>query len=246
MNYEISPDLQVESEAKETVVAAEIPINDGIHKEASGRHVYDVGSTSGRAVYGKSLDAAIAFLWEKVNRSVDFKADSKLSIQRAASYYGEIDKAISTIVRADVAALLTAEDLSKFEEIRVAINKKHEEVLKTVFATYAKPPDDECPECGTLLYNGKCVVCKGNSEMVKEASSPVLQFFESGFIVGMATDIMNYVVTSGMNLTDAINTAKDSFGLTKREEYRLRKYLNYMGMFAPQMIWLPPSETRFS
>lgn len=246
MNYEISPDLQVESEAKETVVAAEIPINDGIHKEASGRHVYDVGSTSGRAVYGKSLDAAIAFLWEKVNRSVDFKADSKLSIQRAASYYGEIDKAISTIVRADVAALLTAEDLSKFEEIRVAINKKHEEVLKTVFATYAKPPDDECPECGTLLYNGKCVVCKGNGEMVKEAGSPVLQFFESGFIVGMATDIMNYVVTSGMNLTDAINTAKDSFGLTKREEYRLRKYLNYMGMFAPQMIWLPPSETRFS
>jgi len=82
--------------------------------------------------------------------------------------------------------------------------------------------------------------------MVKEAGSPALQFFESGFIVGVATDIMNYVVTSGMNLTDAVNTAKESFGLTKREEYRLRKYLNYMGMVAPQMIWLPPSETRFS
>ncbi len=246
MKYEIATDLQVKSEAKEPVVAAELSINDKIKKEASGRHVYDVDSASGKEAYGRSLDSAIEFLWEKVNRSVDVRADNKLSIQRAASYYGEIDKAISTIVRSDVAGIMSNEDLSKFEEIRIAINKKHEDVLKTALAVHNKPSNDECLECGTLLYGGKCIACEGDGDMVKEAGSPALQFFESGFIVGVATDIMNYVVTSGMNLTDAVNTAKESFGLTKREEYRLRKYLNYMGMVAPQMIWLPPSETRFS
>ena len=106
---------------------------------------------------------------------------------------------------------------------------------------------DGCEICSAPLFENRCVVCASPVDgLKKEAGSPALDFHESGFVVGLATDIANYVITSGMNLNDAVKIAKETFDLTSREEYRLRKYLGYMGHMAPQVIWLPAAETRYA
>ena len=220
---------------------------EGINKEASGRPVLDVDhpQSSGKEAFGRSLDAALEFLWKRVKNDLNINYDSDLSVRRAASYYGAIDKAISDIVTSDVTASIDDDYMQEFERIRSAINNKHADVLSHVLVKHARPAEDECVVCGDVLFDGKCVACDGGT-LVKEAAPSPANFLEDGFIGGIAADIVNYVVSSGMNLNDGIAIAKASFELTAREEYRLRKYLNYMGMNAPQMIWLPPQETKFS
>jgi len=246
---------------KEITVIASAALDDievrdkgAISKEAFGRTVSDVDnvSFSGKEAYGKSLETAIEFLWKKVNDGVKVSPDSKSSVERAAAYYAMIDKSISDIVKSDVTASIPDESMDEFEKMRTAINDKHRAILASVLSKHSKPDEDICEQCGMPLFGDHCLICEDKSgqqsdgELVKNAASPSLQFFENGFIVGLATDISNYVITSGFNLNDAIKIAKDSFDLSPREEYRLRKYLNYMGYMAPQMIWLPASEVKHS
>ena len=225
-----------------------IEVREGLDKIA-GRSVSDVDhvQASGKEAYGRRLDEAIDFLWGKVRENVAVDSKSKTSVERAAAYYAMVDNAVSSIVTSDATASISTAQIAELDAIRSSINGKHREILASVVANHVRPSEDECTKCGSLLFDSHCVLCEGESgPLVKEAASPKLDFHESGFIVGIATDISNYVVTSGMNLNDAINIAKDSFSLDPREEYRLRKYLGYMGHMAPQMIWLPASETRYA
>jgi len=228
----------------------DIEVRENMEKTASGRMISDVDhpQTSGKEAYGRSLETAIDFLWKKVREDIKVDPSSKTSIEHAAAYYAMIDNAISSIVTADAAGEISDDDISKLDQIRSAINDKHRSILSSVVSVHSKPDEDGCSSCGAPLFNDRCVVCKADAEgqMIKEAGSPQLSFYENGFIVGLATDISNYVVTSGMNLNDAVKVAKDTFELSAREEYRLRKYLNYMGHMAPQMIWLPSAEVRHS
>jgi hypothetical protein len=241
------------SDEKDLIVVAsasydDIEVRDGIEKTA-GRMVSDVDHNiaSGKEAYGKDLDSAINFLWSKVREDINVDPRSKTSVEHAAAYYALIDNAISSIVTADAAAEISPKCIAELDSIRSEINRKHEGILASVITAHKKPAEDECDSCGAPLFESKCVVCSDESKgMVKEAGSPKIDFHESGFIVGLATDISNYVVTSGMNLNDAIKIAKETFSMTPREEYRLRKYLGYMGHMAPQMIWLPAAEVRYS
>ena len=231
----------------------DIEIRDGgMEKKAFGRTVTDADHTpsSGKEAYGRSLQSAIDLLWKKVNDGVKVSANNKTSVERAAAYYAMIDKTISDIVISDVTASISDEQIDEMEKMRSEINKKHKDILASVISRHVKPDKDSCENCGAPLFEDKCVVCQASvgadGEMIKNAGSPSLDFYENGFIVGLATDISNYVVTSGFNLNDAVKIARETFDLSSREEYRLRKYLNYMGYMAPQMIWLPASEVRHS
>jgi hypothetical protein len=227
----------------------DIEVREPMSKSASGRSVADVdhGQSSGKEAYGRNLETAIDFLWRKVRENITVDPSNKTSVEHAAAYYSMIDNAISSIVTADAAGEISHEDISRLDEIRSAINDRHRVILASVVSQHRKPSEDGCYSCGSPLFEERCVVCGSNDgQMIKEAGSPKLDFHESGFIVGLATDISNYVITSGMNLNDAIKIARDSFNMTAREEYRLRKYLGYMGHMAPQMIWLPAAEVRHS
>jgi hypothetical protein len=221
---------------------------DGMSKTAAN-YVSDVdhGNFSGKEAYGKSLDAAIDFLWSKANENVSVDPASRTSVERAAAYYAMLDTAISSIVTADAAAAISKEQISRLDEVRAEINTRNKVILASVLSKHVKPNDSDCQSCGALLFEDKCVVCGDETnQLIKQAGTPSLEFHETGFIVGLATDLVQYVVTSGMNMTDGIKIARDTFGLSPREEYRLRKYLNYMGHQAPQMIWLPASENRLA
>ena len=166
---------------------------------------------------------------------------TKLSLYRQASYLDYVDGSITDMVVHDYQSVFGPEHLKKIEAIREDINIKKAHLLD-----YFIKLAGQCTACGDKLQkNGSCDVCVGE-DMVKNATSPLLQFYEDGFIVSLATEIANFVVTSGFSHNDAISIAKDRFTLDQREEYRLRKYLERMGHITPQMVWLSPSESRIS
>ena len=227
----------------------DIEIRDGIGKTASGRMVSDIdhGNPSGKEAYGRNLETAIDFLWGKTKEDLRVDPSNRTSVEHAAAYYAMLDTAISSIVTADAACEISPEHIAQLDEIRSTIDDKHRVILASVIAQHTKPVAGGCEICSAPLFEDRCVVCASQVDgLKKEAGTPKLDFYESGFVVSLATDIANYVVTSGMNLNDAVKIAKETFNLDTREEYRLRKYLGHMGHMAPQVIWLPAAETRYA
>ena len=119
--------------------------------------------------------------------------------------------------------------------------------------TYKNPDNVNvaCNDCGDILYknsSANTVECLSCQKVLKKtaAPGPSSRFVTDPFMHALASDIINAKVSSGYSLEDTITKAEKDFGLTKREQFLLRRTIQDMGLEIGQMIWAAPAQTTYA
>lgn len=159
----------------------------------------------------------VAWLKERLASVPKHSGTDVAGLERALSYMGKIDDAISKAMREDLDGEL---DADKVEEVRSQIEdgmERLEDRIETIKKTKKKKKTAEI-----------------NPEMVKEGGSSLgmrgVYITVPVFISSLARIIINAHVSNGRDMNDIYNRLVKKFAVNDREELEIQQVLLDMGM----------------